>query len=443
MFQIRKCTAISMRTPLFIVALSVLAIIFGSSCATATSAEPELVVIAPLGDDGLANDSGMTRQELEDHVRRFADRYITRMAIATNELSARTNSNEHKELMHEWKTVSNRAIVDMAIGQNAVTNLLDMMTMTRLSRLVVDDYWVPEVLGEELGANFLQTFVALEEDIWTVADDVLTSQHQVELKSLIDEWHAENPGQYYPWYIRLSNFSGQRAASLAAVQQSGGMLKEVARAREAAEEIQAFGERVLFYLQRAPSLTSNEFESGVADVLGGPEISKLMTDTDRFVTAVEQLIDAVGRLQGERIEVVDQFMDRVGVEREAMFQDLADSDPNIRSLLADLQPVLESLERTITVAKTKDPDSRLFDINEYKALVEQSAITALELRLLVESISGLLGESPDGGPVLVALLETENAVVDHFIRQSMILILVFFAGLLAYRFIAIRLLPQR
>jgi hypothetical protein len=424
-------------------ALSVLATILGSSCATSTPAEAERVVIAPLGADGSANESGMTRPELEDHVRRFADRYITRMAIATNELSAKTNSNEQKELMHDWKTVSNTAIVDMAIGQNAVTNLLDMMTMTRLSRLVVAGYWVPDVLGEELGANFLQTFVALEEDIWTVADDVLTPQHQAELESLIDEWHAENPDQYYPWYVRLSNFSGQRAASLAAVQQSGGMLKEVARAREAAEEIQAFGERVLFYLQRAPSLTSYQFQSGVANVLGGPEVSKLMDDTDRFVTAVEQLIEAVGRLQGERIEVVDQFMDRVGAEREFMFQDLAESEPGIRSVLTDLRPVIESLERLVIAGKSNDPNARPFNVNEYKVLVEQAATTALELRLLVESVSGLLEESPDGGPVLVALLEAENAVVDHFIRQMMILILVFFAGLLAYRFISLRFLSPR
>jgi hypothetical protein len=158
---------------------------------------------------------------------------------------------------------------------------------------------------------------------------------------------------------------------------------------------------------------------------------------------VEQLIEVVGRLQGERIEVVDQFMDRVGAERESMFRELADSEPGIRSVLADLRPVIESLERLIIAGKARDPNARRFDVNEYKELVDQSAITALELRLLVESVSGLLEESPDGGPVLVALLEAENAFVDHFIRQMMILILVFFAGLLAYRFISIRFLPQR
>jgi hypothetical protein len=317
-----------------------------AACAGNAQQEPQLVV-APLGSNALTT-TAMTRAELEDHVRRFADRHFTRITLAANNVAANTSSYEHVTLMHKWKVVSQTAIVDVAIGPNAVTNLLDMMAMTRLSRLVVESYWVPEVIGEELGRDFLQTFVDLENDIWTVADDVLTQQQQNDLGVLVDNWHAENPEQYYPWYIRLGNFSGQRAASLAAVQQSGGMLKEVARAREAAEEIQSFGERVLFYLQRAPMITSNEFESGFDDVLSRPKVTRLLEDT-------------------------------VSEEREAMLRDIAETNPELRGVLSDLQPALESLERIIKMSKESDPDSKPFDVNEYRALAEQSALSAAEL----------------------------------------------------------------
>ena len=414
-----------------------------SACA-ANGQQPEQVVIAPLGS-GSTVSSGMTREELEDHVRRFADRYFTRMSLAANVLRDRTESDEHRRLMHDWKTVSHAAIVEVASGPNAVTNLLDMMVLTRLSRLVVESYWIPEVLGEELGADFLQTFVDLEEDIWTVADDVLTEQHQDELRFLVDQWHAENPEQYYPWYVRLSNFSGQRAASLAAVQQSGGLLKEVARAREAAEEIQACGERVLFYLQRAPALTSNQFESTVGSVLGGPEISRLIDDTDRFVATIERLIDLLAALPENRLAVVDQFMDRVGEEREELLQDLSTAEPGLRAVLADLQPVLESLERTVVAAKTPNPnpDARPFDINEYRALVAESAVTAAELRLLIQSVSDLLAGASDASPLVSALVEAERTVVDRLFYQMLALIVIFFLALLAYRFVAGRFFPNR
>jgi hypothetical protein len=427
---------------LSILARLVIATALISACA-ANGQQPEQVVIAPLGS-GETVSSGMTRVELEDHVRRFADRYITRISLVTNTVRDESVSDELKRLMHDWKTVSMNAVVQVAIGQNAVTNLLDMMTLTRLSRLVVESYWIPEHFGEELGAIFLPTFIDLEEDIWTVADDVLTPQQKNELRALVDDWHAENPEQYYPWYVRLSDFSGQRAASLAAVQQSGGLLKEVARAREAAEEIQAFGERVLFYLQRAPGLTTNEFESSVGTVLAGPEISSLVNDTDRFVTTLERLVEIVATLPESRIHAVDQLMDRVGEERDELLRDLSTAEPGLRAVLADLQPVLESLERTVVAAKTKNPDAKPFDINEYRALVSESAVTAAELRLLVESVSNLLSNDlSDASPLVAALVEAEQTIVDRLFFQMLALIVIFFLALLGYRFIANRYLPGK
>ena len=414
-----------------------------SACA-ANGQQPEQVVIAPLGSGNTVS-TGMTREELEDHVRRFADRYYTRIALVTAVIRDETDSDELKRLMHNWKMVSHAAIVEVAIGPNAVTNLLDMMTLTRLSRLVVESYWIPEHIGEEHRAEFLQTFVDLEEDIWTVADDVLTPQHQDELRFLVDQWHEENPEQYFPWYVRLSNFSGQRAASLAAVQQSGGLLKEVARAREAAEEIQAFGERVLFYLQRAPTLTTDQFESSASGILAGPEISRLIDDTERFVTTLERLVEIVAALPENRIAAVDQFMDRVAQEREVMLRDLSTAEPGLRAVLADLQPVLESLEKIVVTAKTPnpDPDARPFDINEYRALVAESAVTAAELRLLIQSVSDLLAGATDASPLISALVEAERTVVDRLFYQMLILIGIFFLALLAYRFVAGRLFSRQ
>ena len=413
-----------------------------SACA-ANGQQPEQVVIAPLGTGETAT-SGMTRAELEDHVRRFADRYYTRISLATAIVRSETESDELKRLMHNWKTVSLASIVQVAIGQNSVTNLLDMMTLTRLSRLVVESYWIPEHIGDELGADFLTTFVDLEADIWTVADDVLTPQQKDELRVLVDDWHAENPEQYFPWYVRLSDFSGQRAASLAAVQQSGGLLKEVARAREAAEEIQAFGERVLFYLQRAPSLTTNEFESSVSGVLNGPEIARLMGNTDRFIAALERFVEVIDQLPKDRIHAVDQFMDRVGEERDELLRDLSTAEPGLRAVLADLRPVLESLERTIVAAKERNPDAKPFDINEYRAIVSESAVTAAELRLLVQSVSNLLAtDVSDASPLVAALVEAERTIVDRLFFQMLALIVIFFLALLGYRFIASRYLPRQ
>jgi hypothetical protein len=423
---------------LFLILPAVLVAVSISACASSSPAQSQSVVIASLGSGDNSSTSGITREELEDHVRRFADRYMTRVALAANALTNQTEDQAHKDLMQRWKSVSYASVVGIAIGENAVTNLLDMMTLATLSRIMIERHWVPNVFGPELGEGFLQSFVDLEEDIWTVADDVLTSRQQDDLKTLINNWYAKNPDQIYPWYVRLSDFSGQRAASLAAVQQTGGMLKEVARAREAAEEIQAFGERVLFYLQRAPMITSMEFQAGANSVLGGPHVSRAIDDMDRFVTAVEQLVGSVEELPGSRLAAVDQIMDRIREERIALLQDLASAETDVVSLLAELQPALDSLV-LLTASDEQNPDSKPFDINEYRALVGESATTAIELRRLLEAVDKVMQNSAELSTLVEAMAESQNTVLDRVFLQAIALIFIFFAALLAYRLLTRRL----
>jgi len=217
------------------------------------------------------------------------------------------------------------------------------------------------------------------------------------------------------------------------------MLKDVARAREAAEEIQAFGERMLFYMLRAPYLTTNEFESSVGTILNGPNISRLINDTDRFVVALERFIEIVDQLPDDRLAVVDQLMDRVADERRIMFQDMSTAEPNLRALLTDLLPVMESLERALVIAKTKNPGAKPFDINEYTEIVSETAVTAAELRLLIQSVSELLAGASDASPLIGAIVEAERQIVDRLFWLMVVLIIIFFIVLLGYRFIAVRL----
>jgi len=271
---------------------------------------------------------------------------------------------------------------------------------------------------------------------------VLTQTQQDELEALVIEWRAENPDQNYPWYVRLSNFSGQRAASLNAVKQSGGLLKEVARAREAAEEMQAFGERILFYLQRAPMLTTGQFEGAVNSVLSGPEVSNLLANTDRFVEAVERLVVVIESLPGGRLAAVDQLMDRIAEEREGLLLSIADAEPSIRALLAQLLPVLEAIERTVEATNVKDPDGQPFDVNEYRALVQESAATAAEMRQLLDSIAVIMAGGDQLEPLVSGLVQIETAVLNRFFMQMVILILILFAALIGYRYISVRFMPK-
>ena len=424
------------RLPHPVLLLVVAALLLGA-CATSSDAQTTEVVVAPIDDD----DDRMTREELDDHIRRFSDRYFTRVALAIDLMLAQSEfDQEERTYLQGWRTIAQATAVDIAIGPNPVTNLLDMMVLTTLGRMVMEDFWIPEVF-EDRGIPLMQSAVILEQDIWSVANDVLTQEQQADLLQLVTEWHEENPDQVYPWLIRMSEFSGQRAAALEAVKQSGGLLKEVARAREAAEELQAFGERVLFYLQRAPGITAGTMESSVMQLLGGPEVSNLLHNTDRFVLSVERLVDVIEDLPAGRLHAVDQFLEGVRNERQSFMKDLAAMDDELRPVLEELHEILIVVER---IAASRDPDGREsapVDVEEYRALTAEAATTAVELRRLVDSIGGVVNDSPALITVLDEFVEAEERIVDRTAMLLMLLVLFFFVCLFVYRYATARLLP--
>jgi hypothetical protein len=146
----------------------------------------------------------------------------------------------------------------------------------------------------------------------------------------------------------------------------------------------------------------------------------------------------VEELPGSRLAVVDQIMDRFAEERVALVQDLASSETDIVNLLAALQPALDSLER-ISSSDEQNPDAKPFDINEYRALVGESATTAIELRRLLETVDKVMQDSAELSTLVEAMVEAEHAMVDRAFMQAIALIFIFFAALLAYRFLTRRL----
>ena len=411
-------------------------LVFGTALAQRT----EEIVVAPIGADGEVTTSSTTREELEDQVRRYADRYYTRISIAANEVRAQSTTPEKYLLMQQWKSISLATSVQIAIGSNAVTNLLDMMVVTTLSRIVVEEYWVPEIIGASIGQSFISAYRTLEEDIWGIADSVLTADQQNDLRVLINQWRKDNPDQIYPWYVRLSEFSGQRAARLNSLKKTGGLLKEVAKAREAAEELQDLGERVLFYLQRAPAITSTEMENSVLEVLGGPEMSLILEDADRFVAAVEELVDVIDQLPNDRLAAIDQLMERITIERQALQKDISTAGPEVNTALNEIRQSVESFERIVNTLNQGEAASEPFDIDKYRAVAAEAGKTATELRLLAESLGETIENSSGLVSVIDKLAAAQTTLVNRIFLLAVALIFIFFTVLLVYRYVSNRVL---
>lgn len=393
----------------------------------------EKVVVAPVGE---ASRPGAiaTRQQLDDQVRRFADRYVNRMSIAADRIRKFQLTPTQFEIVQNLETKSRIVAVDIAIGSNAVTNLLDMMVLTTLGRLVIEQYWVPERFGKEYGQPLLTASRALEEDIWGIADAVLTPELQDEMRTMIRNYRDQHPDQVSPWWIRMNEFSGQRAARLNTIRRSGGLLREVRRARETAEELQEFAERALFYLQRAPGITFNTMETSALQLLGGPQVVQMIEDADRFVDSVEQMVELIEDLPGERSAIVDQMMEGLDQQREALFSDLATVSPEARMLVSDLRAVAESIERVTIMLNAGEEPSEPIDIAEYRALAADVTQATNQLTKLVDAVS----ETTDNPDNIVAIVDHLTAgqqrILNHLLAVLLISIAFFFLCLIGYQY---------
>ena len=263
-------------------------------------------------------------QQLGIELMRYADRYSARMVLEADRISQQASTPDERRIAAMWKLASETAAYDIAVGSNYVENLLDMIVLASLTRIQVENYWVPELLGYELGQGLFKAALLLEDEIWEISNDVLTPEHQKDLKSLILDWHQANADQHYFWTVRFAGFTDQRAIDLQRASQKSGLLGQISQTRETADEIRLFGERLLYYLQRAPDLTRLQTELGLINAVSMPEVVQLLDNTERLTRSTERYADMIEQLPAERDAAIAQMIDVVSREREAAITQMFD-----------------------------------------------------------------------------------------------------------------------
>jgi hypothetical protein len=400
-------------------------------------AEPETVTVTKTD---LAE--GMTPEQLDSEVRRFAQRYIARVTQFYEETKAGENlTSKQRRHIIDYQLESSTAAVSIAVGENPVTNLLDMMVLATLSRMESESPSALEFYGEERAAVLAGVAGELERDIWNISGNVLTEQQQAQLRALIDAQVETNPDFSYFFRTRFSGFSGVEADGLGEVQRTGGLLSSFNRTLDEVEQVRLLSERLMFRLDFAQYLAGMRAEQVFDDLMQQPELKQTMDSTNRFALAIEGLPD-------ERFAAIDQVLAGIAQERKALIKDFVDQQSTIHQTLRESRPVLESasvlaahlneitktLERTATkVNLDLGGEGEPVDIVAYQKLIAESAATAKELRLLSESLARteILNQN-----VVPAFGEFQGHIDDVIYRLFFMMIatiVVFFLALYLYR----------
>jgi hypothetical protein len=412
--------------------------------------------------DDKASKRAAQLQILQLSVMRFADEYVGSITQPIRSFQASTDNAADRLTAQNWLLSQATAAYTIASGPSPIVNTVDLVVLTTLSRMVIEDAWRGERFGER-AALLREAYHRLEPLSLELAKGALSADQIVELQHVIVVWREQNPHVTAISYVHFRDvassmgkpktggtdrFSGLfNMLGLDPLSSLDPAVREISQSRELAE-------RTIYYAQRVPNLLDMQIERLTFEFATMPEVTRLLANADQVAGAASTSARVVGELPSllprEREAAIRQLMDAVTVETA-----------HTRELVGGLRAALEagtatsnSLDATIhsfdqLVARLQKPTTadghaqpspgRPFDITEYTTAAAEVSRTAAQLESLIGSVDR-------GTPALAQASDravlTLRGVVDHAYWRAAQLLGVLIVGALgaalAYRTVARR-----
>ncbi len=436
--------------------LTIFTVMVAGGCASTAPPTPAVkATIGPMPTDTDPETAALTEKQLQMLLMAFADEYISRIAVQSMRLETNVEGPDLRYVVQVAKHGMMTAAVGIAMGPNPDVALLDMLVLTTLSRDAFERFWMPK-LGD-VGKPMQEELRAVEAEIWEEALRVLTPDQEATLRSLIDEWLVENPNVPIPYLVRFRAFASLHIED--AGDTTGGRLAAVANATQAVDDIRMLGERSLWYSTRLPIIAGNQAEMTLYDIIRQPEVMQLIDDYHRMSNTVDKLPSLVATA---RAEAIDHLMDRVTQERKAILDDLDAREGVLRQLMEELRQtvttgtdLVQASEQTIRAMDTvlarfdeveDAPDREPLDMKDVRDAAIETRLAAVQLTELLDTTNELLASNEWDDRLVqfeTALRHIEqggNRWINLSTRDAVIVIAVFFVGLLIYKWIAVRVI---
>ena len=373
-------------------------------------------------------------------VGRFADELTALVSQAADSFAAEVGTPEARATALAWKTGAANASMIIATGPNPTANLLDMVVLVTLERMAFEEYWLPR-FGKPT-EPILAVTRELEQEIWTVAERVLTPRQQTELRDLIRDWREKHPEQIYI-SVRFLDFAEIAAQENVGPSAKPGSLFSLVfldpfagldpTTRQLAQT-RFFAERALYVLERMPKLLRWQSELVVAQTIATPDVQQLVSNSTMFAHSAEQLT-----------RTVEKFPDQVVAQAAQWEKLMAQFEQTFRAgneMAASVDAAVKSLDsfvQRVTPRERAPAVTNRFDVTEYGAAAAEIAKAAQQLDVLTHSLE-------QATPQINAAVERaglqSKELVDYAFRRALVLLVLTLVGvllaMLLYRWFALR-----
>jgi methyl-accepting chemotaxis protein len=302
---------------------------------------------AGTADDGRPK---ITLRQIDAWTNAFADRWASYIQDATTRLIDADSTPAQRRAALNLKSASISSVYDIAVRNDPLTQLLDMVVLASLEQKV----WVDEGLARQIFGDRAPILTKAIEDLYS--DITLTSINAMNgeqydlLNEAIRDWRESNPDIRAVEFVRLSEFAAARAADLRQQIRSSGLFAPIDEATRVADELKQLGQRGMWVGIRAPQLLSWQTEGLVDQILSRPEIAEALAGNESLVKSADRLSRTAAELPG-----------LIQTEREAIFKGLDEREQRLgstirevkssveegRKLLADTEPMLRNTEQVV------------------------------------------------------------------------------------------------
>ena len=396
--------------------------------------------------------------EEQSEVQRFADDFIARGGQGLDQSAERLGTDAGREQVLRIKLVLGSSMLSIVSGPNPNANLLDVVSVTVLTRLSIQDYWMHTTNGAAF-QPWLDATRVLETNAWDLAARFLPPAQVAELRTGINVWYARTPEVRTAFFARPHAFANMVRTTQGEEAQSTSVfslvnLDPIAGLDPAVREVtqtRLFAERAMYTAQRLPFVLRLQGDLLGYELAEQPSARLLLSNSTKLSDGVLRISAAAASLS----QIVGQFPDRISAERKELVAALESQEGKSRDLVAGVDSALVSGEKlsnslTITLTnftglmkllrgeprKNKPP----FNILDY-------AKTAEEFGAMAQNLNALIGSMNQSAPEIQRLTQEANAdlqkEVDRGFRLGLVLIAVLLTGAvlagLVYTFFAEKL----
>jgi hypothetical protein len=382
---------------------------------------------------------------LQSQIMRFADSYAATVAQACDDISTKATNAPLRLSVLRWKLGQATSAFTDATGENPVVNALDILVLTTMARMVIQDYGV-QTYGDAI-RPLLETQCRMETSAWALAGGVLKPPQVKELKDLIDEWRAKNPNQRYIGPIRFREFvaalgrtptkasSGKTSLfSLLYLDPLAGLDPTAA----AIEETRDLGERAMYYSQRMPMLLSWQVEVLAYQLAGQPESQQVLNDANRVANSAEAFAMTVQQLpqviNDQRQAAIQQILDGLteqGNKSRELLTDTRSALDSAGAAATNINAAIQSLTAFVqfVTPTNKNPtsatNSHPFNVLDYGTAAAQVGAAANNLNALLATINQTAPQIEQLGRQTKA---HADAVVFQAFLYGVVLVLILLVG---------------